>query len=120
MNIFTHRGFVVAMFDDHDTPDEMNERIIKTLGEGENLVWVNVDGTPDDYIPEAPECCLVENYKCSLINSLLWDGHLTDSQQDRRILEMIDEFIDNGTQFLLEEYEFVEDEPFYDYSGGRD
>ena len=50
----------------------------------------------------------------------MWQGHFTDDEQTTRMWEMIDEFIDNGKQILVEEYEFVEDEPFYDYSGGRD
>lgn len=120
MNITEHRGFVVAIFDEDDTTQIIEETLGKLQYNGEDFVWVALDGTEDDYISEVPECSLVENYRWSLINSLMWDGHLTEAERDTRLWEMIDEFIDNGKQVLVEEYEFVEDEPFYDYSGGRE
>jgi hypothetical protein len=50
----------------------------------------------------------------------MWEGLLTQEEQNERLYHMIDTFIDTGKQYIIEDYKFVEDEPFYDYSGGRE
>jgi hypothetical protein len=50
----------------------------------------------------------------------MWEGLLTQEEQNERLHHMIDTFIDTGKQYIIEDYKFVEDEPFYDYSGGRE
>ena len=118
MDITEHRGFLVAIFDEL-TPTHLLEELQTEVEDLEkDFVWVALDGTDIDFLNK--ENSLVENYEHSLINSLMWNGYFTEDEQKTRIWEMIDKYIDNGVQFLVEEYEFSEDEPFYDYSGGRD
>ena len=85
-----------------------------TLGQ---LVLVALDGTTDTYL--TPERFLVENYDASLINHFLWEGKLTQEQQDDYMYGLIRKFLDTGQQILIENYTFTEEEPFYDYGGQR-
>jgi hypothetical protein len=113
-----YRGKVVCIFDEYTDVAELEELQNKCEKQERDFIWVALDGVESANLK--PEYSLTENYEHSLINSLMWKGYFTEDEQNTRIWEMIDTFIDNGKQFLVEEYEFVEDEPFYDYSGGRD
>ena len=39
-------------------------------------------------------------------------------EHEEEMYRMIDTFIETSKPYLIEKYEFVSDEPFYDYSGG--
>lgn len=118
-DIVPHRGRLVFIFDADDDLGEIYDAVDAARAGGQNLfVFVPLDGTVDEALD--PQQYLVENYQASLINSLMWDGLFTEAEQNERIWKLIDNFIDTGKQYLVEEYEFNEDEPFYDYSGGRD
>jgi len=118
MNVTEYRGKVVCIFDEYSDVASLEALQKKCEIDEKDFIWVALEGTESANLK--PEYSLTENYEHSLINSLMWQGHFTDDEQTTRMWEMIDEFIDNGKQILVEEYEFVEDEPFYDYSGGRD
>lgn len=118
-DIVPHRGRLVFIFDADDDLGEIYDAVDAARAGGTTgFVFVPLDGTVDENLD--PSQYLTENYNASLINSLMWDGLFTEEEQDKRIWELIDNFIDTGKQYLVEEYEFNEDEPFYDYSGGRD
>lgn len=121
MRIFERRGFVVAVFNEGEDLQELHaiqDNTALATGEKNKLIYVALDGTDDIYL--YPERFLVKNYNASLYNHFLWEGHFTEEQQEEYLTSMLDKFIDTGKQVLIEEYEFVEDEPFYDYSGGRE
>lgn len=118
-DIIPHRGRLVFIFDADDNLGEIYDAVEAARAGGHNqFLYVPLDGTDDNRLD--PDHFLQENYHASLINSLMWDGLFTEEEQDKRIWELIDNFIDTGKQYLVEEYEFSEDEPFYDYSGGRE
>lgn len=122
METIDHRGFVVCVFQggDEDLSEIHDLQDNNSLATGQNnkLIYVALEGTDDKYLH--PERFLVKNYDASLVNHFMWDGLFMQDEQDKRMWEMIDNFIDNNTQVLIENYDFVEDEPFYDYSGGRE
>lgn len=116
----SHRGRLVFVFDaDEDITwihDEQNKAIEN--GTSDNLIYVALEGTLDTTL--IPKNFLIKNYNASLRNHFLWEGYFTEAEQNKYLFTLIDNFIDTGKQILIEEYEFVDDEPFYDYSGGRE
>lgn len=121
MRIFERRGFVVAVFNGDEDLQELHaiqDNTALATGEKNKLIYVALDGTEDIYL--YPERFLVKNYNASLMNHFLWEGLFSKEKQDEELMRMIDEFIETDKQVLIEEYEFVVDEPFYDYSGGRE
>ena len=121
MRIFERRGFVVAVFNGDEDLQELHDIQDNTTlatGQKNKLIYVALDGTDDIYL--YPDRFLVKNYNASLMNHFLWEGIFSKEKQDEKMMRMIDEFIETDKQFLVEEYDFVVDEPFYDYSGGRD
>jgi hypothetical protein len=80
----------------------------------EDIVYVTKYGYTDDEL--VPDRFLVENYKeGSIVNHFMWEGLYTEDSQDARLRNMILEFFEEGKRFYCEEYEYVEEEPFYDY-----
>lgn len=121
MRIFERRGFVVAVFNGDEDLQELHDiqdNTVLATGQKNKLIYVPLDGTDDIYL--YPDRFLVKNYNASLMNHFLWEGIFSKEKQDEKMMRMIDEFIDTDKQFLVEEYDFVVDEPFYDYSGGRE
>jgi len=82
------------------------------------IIFVPLDGSDDKYL--YPDRFIIQNREASLINHFLWEELLTDEEQDARLWTMVGEFVDKGKQYIIEDYEFTQDEPFYDYSSGRD
>lgn len=82
--------------------------------EKEQLIFVALEGVEDKYI--LPERSLVSNFKNSFLNHMMWEGLLDESQQLEYIISCCDKFIETGKQMIIEDYDFQEDEPFYDYS----
>ena len=119
-NAVPYRGRVVAFFDGDEDLTWVEDLETSTALNGglDKLIYVCWEGTDNPNLN--PNNFLVKNYNASLVNSLMWDGHFTEEEQEKRVWEIVDRFIDTGKQYLVEEYEFSEDEPFYDYSGGRE
>lgn len=121
MKTFGRRGFVVSIFQGDENLDYLHV-LQDNSGlaglENNKIIYVALEGTYDKYLH--PDRFLVKNYSASLTNHFMWEGLLTQEEQDERLYQMIDTFIDTGKQYIIEDYEFVEDEPFYDYSGGRE
>lgn len=118
-DVITHRGVLVAIFNGDEKNLEWlyelqeNSRVSKT-----ELILVALEGSDDPKLDS--NLFLIENREASLVNHFMWEDLFSEEEQKDRLFEMIDNFIDNKEQVLIENYEFVEDEPFYDYSGGRD
>lgn len=121
MKTFDRRGFSVSVFEgDEDLSDlhQLQDNSGLAGLEKNKLIYVSLEGTNDKYLH--PDRFLVKNYTASLTNHFMWEGLLTQEEQNERLYHMIDAFIDTGRQIIIEDYRFVEDEPFYDYSGGRE
>ena len=121
MKTFERKGVSVSVFQgDEDLSDlHILQDNLGLVGlEKNKIIYVSLEGTDDKYLH--PDRFLVKNYSASLTNHFMWEGLLTQEEQDERLYQMIDTFIDTGKQYIIEDYEFVEDEPFYDYSGGRE
>lgn len=119
-DVVSYRDHVVAIFQgDEDLSYlhelQLNFQVTDCISK---VIYVCLEGTDDTELD--PSRFVTENYQHSLNNHLLWSGCLTPDEQEKKIWQIVDEFIDNGKRILVEEYEFVEDEPFYDYSGGRE
>lgn len=78
------------------------------------LIYVSLDGCETKYFPQ--ERSLVKNSKASFLNHMMWEGLLDDEEQIDYIKKCAEKFHTTGKQMLIEEYDFQEDEPFYDYS----
>jgi hypothetical protein len=78
------------------------------------LVYVSLDGCDDEYFPK--ERSLVKNANASFLNHMMWEGLLDDEEQIDYIKGCAKKFHTTGKQMVIEEYDFQEDEPFYDYS----
>ena len=59
---------------------------------------------------------LITDPKDSFHNHMLWEG-LFDSEEQRDYIESCcRKFWETGKQMIIENYDYQEDEPFYDYS----
>ena len=46
----------------------------------------------------------------------MWEGHFDSQEQEQYIEACCKKFRETGKQMLIEDYDYQEDEPFYDYS----
>jgi hypothetical protein len=116
MDIIPYKGYTVVVFDENDDLSRIHE--IQDNTEKNLLIYVSIEGTDDKYLH--PDRFIVRNYDASLMNHFLWEGLFSQEEHDREMYKIIDNFIETGNQITIEKYEFVSDEPFYDYSGGRE
>lgn len=89
----------------NDIPNQYNES---------ELIYVSLEGTDTKYL--SSERFLVKNHKASFLNHMMWEGLLDDEEQQDYIFRCCRRFHETGKQMIIEEYDFQEDEPFYDYS----
>ena len=80
----------------------------------DKLIFVALDGTEDTTL--YPDRFLVENYQTSMESHFLWNDLIFDEDRELYIIERAQKFIETGTQMYIEEYEFKNKEPFYDYT----
>lgn len=109
-----YRAYVLVIFNKDVNMSWAHE--IQDDCQKDHLIYVSLDGTEDRYLH--PDRFLIKNYEASLTNHFMWEGLFTVEEQEKRMFEMIDTYIDTGKQYTIENYDFVKDEPFYDYSGG--
>ena len=79
------------------------------------LIYISLDGA-NAPLPLSPDRFLVKNHDSSFLNHMMWEGLLDEEEQDRYIMNRCEKFFSDGKQMLIEDYDFIEDEPFYDYS----
>jgi hypothetical protein len=108
-------GGKFALFFDGDENDmsaayDIQERFENTI---EDIVYVPMDGIEDDKLIK--DRFLLTNPQASLINHFLWENLFTEEEQQERVNKMINDFFETGKRFTIEEYDFVEEEPFFDY-----
>ena len=118
-DVITYRGILIAIFNGTEENLEWLYELQDTSNLNKtDLILVAWEGSDDPKLDS--DKFIIENREASLINHFMWEDLFSEEEQKVRLFEMIDNFIDNKEQVLIENYEFVEDEPFYDYSGGRD
>jgi len=78
------------------------------------LIYVALDGCDDKYLH--PDRFLTENYHQSLTNHMMWEGLLDYGEQMDYMVKQIREFQRTGKQLLIEEIDFNDELPIYDYS----
>ena len=122
MKTIDHRGFTVCVFHGKDQ-DEVEEVIAlqNNLGMAggavEKLIFVPMEGCDSDELRK--ERFLISDPTASLSNHMMWQEVWSKEEQDNYIVSMIDKYIDTKKQAVIENYKYVAEEPFYDYSGGR-
>jgi hypothetical protein len=79
----------------------------------EDIVYISMNGIEDDKLYK--DRFLIKNTKASIINHFLWENIWSEEDQMIELDIMIEKFFSKGKQFVIEEYEFTEKEPFYDY-----
>ena len=112
----TYRDFAVCIWDEDSTPEWVHK--CRKLIDKNSIIYVPLEGNDDKYLH--PDRFIVKNRTASLNNHFLWEELLLEEEQDERMWAMVDKFIDEGKQYIIEDYEFTKDEPFYEYSNGRD
>jgi len=83
----------------------------------DKLVFVAMEGNTDEKLDSSR--FLVKNRGASLVNHFMWKQIFDKKKQEYYMMTLIREFERTGKQIVIEDYEFVEDEPFYDYDGQR-
>ena len=59
---------------------------------------------------------LVQNPESPFSNHLMWEGLFDSAEQEDYIQKCCEKFWNTGKQMVIEDYDYQEDEPFYDYS----
>lgn len=113
-------GHIVCTFDGDENLQEIYDLQDSMCEVGhedciDQLVYISLDGTEDTYLN--PKRYAVTNPKASLINHCMWNQIFDEKEQAEEIEKIVQRFIETGDQIIIEDYEFVEDEPFYDYGG---
>jgi hypothetical protein len=121
MQTIHHRDHTIIVIEDGDDVSDLHilQDNIGLSGHDKNkIIYVALEGTEDKYLH--PDRFLVKNREASLSNHFMWEGMTTPQEHDEYLMILIDKFIDTGKQIIIEDYVFADDEPFYDYGGGRD
>ena len=103
-------NYNIVVFGSELGTDELED----LLSRDDNTIFISLDGCDDPNFPR--ERSLVKNVKASFLNHMMWEGLLDDQEQIDYIKQCCERFYNTGKQLLIEEYDFQEDEPFYDYS----
>ena len=98
--------------------------ILETSEEDVSLILNSYDENDLIYVPMvghlsedlSPERFLIKNPKDSFHNHMLWEGLFDTEEQEDYIESCCRKFWETGKQMIIENYEYQEDEPFYDYS----
>ena len=122
METFTHRGFSVCVFHGQDQDDLQDVLDVYTAwsaagADRSKLIFVPLEGYAGDELPT--DNFIIKNKSASLVNHFMWKEVWDQDGQDKEMIRLVDKFIDTGEQAVIENYQYVPDEPFYDYSGGR-
>ena len=98
--------------------------ILETSEEDISLIINSYDETDLIYVPMrgyvgedlSSERFLITNPEDSFHNHMLWEGLFDPEEQAEYIETCCRKFWETGKQMIIENYDYQEDEPFYDYS----
>lgn len=96
-----------------ETQNEDTESILGAY-DLDHVIFVAMKGYEGDDLPI--DRFLVKNHTSPFDNHLLWEGLLDSQEQEDYILARCKKFWETGKQMLIEDYDYQDDEPFYDYS----
>lgn len=96
-----------------ETQDDDTSLIVNSYDESE-LIYVSLVGYCGDDLSH--DRFLVTSPKDSFHNHMLWEGLFDSEEQDEYIEKCCRKFWETGKQMIIENYDYQEDEPFYDYS----
>ncbi len=96
-----------------DSPNEDPNMILPSYDESK-LVYVAMLGYVGEEFSHAR--FLTKDPTLSFSNHLMWEGLLDQKEQLEYIQDCCKTFWDTGHQMIIENYDYQEDEPFYDYS----
>ena len=111
MKLLNHTDYtIVILHSDNDI-----EELVSHLLPESNVIYVAMHGY-SDFDKVSPERFLVKNPENPFSNHLMWEGLFDSEEQEEYIEKCCKKFWETGKQMLIENYEYQEDEPFYDYS----
>lgn len=96
-----------------DSPNEDTSLILNSYNESD-LIYVALQGYCGEDL--SSERFLVQNAKSSFHNHMMWEGLFDAEEQEQYIEKCCRRFWDTNKQMVIEDYDYQEDEPFYDYS----
>lgn len=93
-----------------------NEDIESILGayDPNHVVFLAMKGYEGEELPS--DRFLVRNHSAPFDNHLLWEGLFDPEEQSQYLEKCCKKFWETGKQMMIEDYDYQEDEPFYDYS----
>ena len=109
MKVLDHVDYKIVILDD------MNEDVSPLEFSEESVIYVALQGYTN-FDKLSKERFLVINPESSFINHLMWEGHFDSQEQEQYIEKCCKKFWETGKQMIIEDYDYQEDEPFYDYS----
>ena len=96
-----------------ETSEEDVSLILNSYDEND-LIYVPMVGYMGDDL--SSDRFLITSHKDSFHNHMLWEGLFDSEEQEDYIESCCRKFWETGKQMIVENYEYQEDEPFYDYS----
>lgn len=96
-----------------ETSEEDVSLILNSYDEND-LIYVPMTGYMGDDL--SSDRFLITSPKDSFHNHMLWEGLFDSEEQTEYIETCCRKFWETGKQMIVENYDYQEDEPFYDYS----
>jgi len=94
--------------------NEDEDVILSSFYETE-VIYVAMQGY-SNFDKLSKERFLVKNPESPFDNHLMWEGLFDSVEQEEYIEKCCKKFWETGKQMIIEDYEYQEDEPFYDYN----
>jgi len=109
MKVLDHVDYKIVILND------MNEDVSPLEFSEERVIYVALQGYTE-FDKLSKERFLVRNPESSFSNHLMWEGLFDSQEQEHYIEGCCKKFWETGKQMVIEDYDYQEDEPFYDYS----
>jgi hypothetical protein len=112
MKLIDLEKYQIVVFGTETTDDDLTSLL--EIYREEDLVYIPLEGTATTVL--SADRFLVKNHDRSFINHMMWEGLLSETEQEEYMRERADSFFHTGRQMIIEDYDFQIDEVFYDYS----
>lgn len=96
-----------------ESSNEDSDPILASYDES-SLIYVPMEGYTGDGFSHSR--FLTEDLSLSFSNHLMWEGLFDQKEQLDYIIDCCQKFWDTDKKMIVENYDYQEDEPFYDYS----
>jgi hypothetical protein len=115
MRLLRHANYTIVILEKMNDVEEVVEELVPHQFCESDVIYVAMQGySVFDRISK--ERFLVKNPENPFDNHLMWEGLFDSEEQEEYIKKCCEKFWNTGKQMLIEDYEYEEDEPFYDYS----